>query len=235
MERENKDLLLLFLILAALAFSAKRITKTVKAGASLGDRAIAQVIKRLHLRDGSRFGGVFTVECWRWHDADGRRFRDSRGRFERRLIWSEAVSNIVTNEELDHILNVEFHAATQITAWYCLLVESDTNPAAGMTYATPVFTECTAYDEATRPAFTEAAASSQSITNSANKAEFTISGTKTLYGAALVGGGTDADTKGDAAGGGTLACYAKFASSKNVEDDDVVQLTYTLSAADDGV
>jgi hypothetical protein len=104
-----------------------------------------------------------------------------------------------------------------------------------MTYATPTYTESTAYDELTRPAYNEAAASSQSITNSANKAVFTISGTKTMYGASIVGGGTAASTKGDTAGGGTLFCYAKFDNARAVYDNDVLNLTYTISAADDGV
>jgi hypothetical protein len=166
-----------------------------------------------------KFRGHFVAECYR----DGK------------LIWTEETDNIVTNEGLNSILGVYFHADTQISAWYCVLSETNTAPAAAMTYAVPSFTETTAYDEATRPAYTEAAASGQSITNSANKAVFTISGTKTMYGAALVGGGTDANTKGDTAGGGTLACYALFSSSRAVVDNDVINLTYTISAADDGV
>lgn len=140
--------------------------------------------------------------------------------------------NICTDEGLDALLDIMFHASTQITTWYVLLFESDTTPAAGTTYATPVFTESTAYDEGTRPAFTEAAASSKSITNSANKATFTIDATKTIYGAALVGGGTDGDTKDDQAGGGTMYCAAKFSASKSVVDDDVLKVTITITAAD---
>lgn len=166
-----------------------------------------------------KLGGRFVVECFRGGV----------------LLWKEDVHNLVTNQGLNHILDAVLHGSTQITTWYCCLIESDTNAAAGMTYAVPVYTESTAYDEATRPAYVEAAASSQSITNSANKAVFTISGTKTMYGASLVGGGTGGNTKGDAAGGGTLLCYAKFGSSRSVVDDDVINLTYTLSAADDGV
>lgn len=181
-----------------------------------------------------KFRGRFQVECYRWHDENGVRFRDSKGRFERRLIWHEDVHNIITNEGLDHILDAVLHGSTQITTWYCTLVESDTVPAADMTYAVPVYTESTAYDEATRPEYNEAASSSQSVTNSANKAVFTISATKTMHGASLVGGGTDADTKGDAVGGGTLLCYAEFAASRSVVDDDVINLSYTVSAADDG-
>jgi hypothetical protein len=171
-------------------------------------------------KERAKFRGRFEVEC---HDKDGK------------FKWREDIHNIITNEGLDAILNIMLHAATQITTWYCALVETDTAPAAGMTYAVPVYTESTAYDEATRPAYVGAAASGQSITNSANKAVFTISGTKTMYGAALVGGGSAATTKADAAGGGTLLCYAKFGTARAVVDDDVINLSYTLSAADDGV
>jgi len=108
----------------------------------------------------------------------------------------------------------------------------DTTPDGATTYAVPVYTPNTTYDEATRPAYNEAAASSKSITNSANKAVFTMNATKTIYGAALVGGGTTADTKGDVAGGGTLFSGSKFPSSKNVVDDDILNVTITITLAD---
>ena len=177
--------------------------------------------KKLEKIIGSRLtvGGYFEVVC-----------RDKHGNIK----WRELAENIINNEGLDAILNIMLHAATQITTWYVALVETDTAPASGQTYAVPVYTECTAYDEATRQEYVEAAASSQSITNSANKATFTMSATKTIYGAALVGGGTGASTKGNTDGGGTLLCYAKFATSKSVEDNDTLEVTYTVSAADDG-
>jgi hypothetical protein len=148
------------------------------------------------------------------------------------LKWAEYDRpNIVTNEGLNAMLNIMFHGAGQIDPWYVIPIESDTAAADTMTYAVPVFTECEAYTEATRQAFNEAAASGQSITNSANKATFTINATKTLYGGALVGGGTDDDTKGDAAGGGTLFAYSKFTSSKPVESGDTFKITCTVTAA----
>ena len=176
-----------------------------------------QLTKRLTPR--FAVGGFFEVVC-----------RDKHGHIK----WRELSKNIITNEGLDAILDIMLHAATQITTWYVALVETDTSPAAGQTYAVPVYTECTAYDEANRQEYEEAAASSQSITNSANKATFTMNATKTIYGAALVGGGTGASTKGNTDGGGTLLCYAKFSASKSVEDDDTLEVTYTVSAADDG-
>lgn len=181
-------------------------------------RIFSRLIKWLGLKGGVKVGGYFEVIC---RGPDGR------------VKWCEVAKNIVTNEGLDAILDIMLHAATQLTTWYVAIFESDTTPLATHTYAVPGYTESTAYDEATRPEYKEAAASSQSITNSANKATFTIDATKTIYGAALVGGGTDADTKGDTAGGGTLLCSCQFGSSKAVEDDDTLEVTYEVSAADD--
>ena len=146
------------------------------------------------------------------------------------LLWTDYAENLVTNEGYNAVLDIMFHADTQITTWYFAPVETDTTAAVTMTYATPVFTESTAYDEATRQAWTEAAASSQSMT-SASVATITISATKTLYGLALVGGGTAATTKGDAAGGGTLWSYAKFGAGHAVVDGNVINLTYTTGKA----
>lgn len=170
-------------------------------------------------------GGKWILEVW-----ENREAKD-RGDAPK---FSQEIHNVVTAEGINSLLNVYLHGATPITTWYCLLFESDTTPADGTTYATPVFTECTAYDEAARPVYNEAAASGKSITNSANKAEFTMSGTKTLYGAALVGGGTAASTKGNTDGGGTLFCGAKFPTAQPVIADNVVNLTYTVSGSDDG-
>lgn len=169
------------------------------------------------IKSGIKIGGEFIAECYR----DGK------------LIWTDKAYNIVTTEGLDRILNAMFHTTTQTATWYCGLVETDTTPAAAMTYDVPVFTESTAYDEATRPAYNEAASSGGSMTNSANKAAFTISATKTMYGAALF----SINTKGDHTAGAdnVLYCYAKFTASRAVIDDDVINLSYTISSADDGV
>ena len=171
------------------------------------------------MKAGLKIGGVFRADCY---DKDGNHK------------WTEYAHNLVTDEGLDAILDIMFHADTQITTWYVAIFENDFTPDGDETYAVPGYTECTAYDEATRQEYEEAAASSQSITNSANKAVFTISDTKTIYGAALVGGGASASTKADAAGGGTLFCCAKFTNAKSCTDDDTLEVTYTLGAADDG-
>ena len=190
-----------------------------------GDRFDAQIIRRDALSGLYLVESLWTVEHLR---------RKAKGALYH---WEpvappEVSHNVCTDEGLNALLDIMFHGDTQIGTWYVLIFESDTTPAAGTTYATPVFTESTAYDEATRPAYDEAAASSKVMTNSASKATFTISDTKTIYGGALVGGGSTPSTKGDAAGGGVLFCASQFSTAKSVVDDDVLKVTVSITAAD---
>ena len=183
-------------------------------------------------RDNVRVRGEFHVECWRPFKPEGNLSHDGNGQ----LVWEEKVHNIITTEGVQHILNTVLAGSSQIGSWHCALVESNTTPAAAMTYQVPTFTETTSYDEATRPVYNEAAATTGgTVTNSANKGVFTISATKTMFGAALLGGGTAPAVKAGTSSGGVLLCMAQFSGSRDVVDNDVVNLTYSFSAADDGV
>lgn len=135
--------------------------------------------------------------------------------------------NLVVNEGLNHLLNVAFNGATQITTWYCGLFEGNYTPVAGVTAATitSASTETTAYTSATRVEYTDATSSSQSMTNSASRASFTFNASKTIYGAFLVSVSTKSSTSG------TLMAAAKFSSSKAVESGDELLLTYTINAS----
>ena len=145
--------------------------------------------------------------------------------------WNER--NVVTDEGLNSLLGVYFSDDTQITDWYLLCFEDDYTPLITNTYATPGFTETTAYDETTRPAWQEGGASAKAISNSANKASFTFNATKSIYGGALVGGGTGANTKGDTAGGGVMFCSSRFTSgTKSVVNTDILKVSVALSCAD---
>ena len=154
---------------------------------------------------------------------------------EGKLLYSDTFQNSFTNEGLNHILNTVIAGSAAVATWYCVLSETNTAASTALTYAVPSFTETTAYDEALRPAYQEAPASAQSITNAGTVAVFTISATKTMYGAGLVGGGTAGSTKANTAGGGYLLCYSLAGTSRAVVDNDVINLTYVVSAADDGV
>jgi len=140
--------------------------------------------------------------------------------------------NICTDEGIASALDVAFSGATPITAWYIAPFENDHTPATGDSYATPGYTEATAYSEANRQQWQEAGVAALALTNSANKASFTMSAAKTIYGAGLVGGGTDADTKGDAAGGGVLFASGSFGSSVSLASGDVLKVTVTLTGSD---
>jgi len=157
-------------------------------------------------------GGVFTHELYRGGE----------------LIDVQSDSNTVVNEGLNHILNVVFHGGTQVPTWYIGLFEGNYTPQPTDTAANIATnaTESTAYSETARPTWTEAAAASQQITNSASKATFTINATKTIYGAFLISNSTKSGTTG------TLAAASKFAASRAVVSADQLLITYTLTAAD---
>lgn len=136
-------------------------------------------------------------------------------------------SNLVVNEGLNSLLNVYFGGSTQIATWYLGIFEGNYTPVATVTAATitAASTECIAYASATRPEYQEAAASGQSITNSANRASFVFNATKTVYGAFLVSNSTKSGTTG------TLFSAARFSTAKAVESGDELLLTYTFTAS----
>ena len=139
--------------------------------------------------------------------------------------WED--KNLIVDEGLNNILDVYLHGSTQTTTWYIGVFEGNYTPVAGVTAATitAASTECTAYDEAARVAYNEAAASSKSTTNSANKAQFTFNATKTIYGAFLASASAKSATTG------VLFSAAKFGTSKSVVAADQLLLTYTINAA----
>lgn len=135
--------------------------------------------------------------------------------------------NLVVNEGLNSLLEIYFRGTTQITNWYLGLFEGNYTPVATVTAATitSASTECTAYSETTRQAYTTAAASSQSITNSASRATFTFTAAKTIYGAFLASNSTKSATTG------TLFSAARFGTAKTVDTGDQLLLTYNFSAS----
>ena len=161
--------------------------------------------------NGIRVGGRFLVEHFRGD----------------RLLDAFETPNLVVDEGLNALLNIMFHGSTQITTWYLGLFEGNYTPVAGVTASTIAAnaTECTAYTNATRPAYDEAAAASKSITNSASRASFVFNATKTIYGAFLISDNTKGGTTG------TLFSAARFSAAKSVVTDDELLLTYTFNAS----
>ena len=172
------------------------------------------------MKEGIKLGGRFIIEVY---DKD------------KNLISKSEVHNIIPTEGCNFALDQIGAGAAQVTALYCLMFEDDETPDADTTYAVPVFTETEAYDEGTRPEYVPAAATGKSMSNTANKAVFTMNASKTLYGAALVGGGSAPSTKGNTAGGGKMLAAGKFGTAQPVISGNVVNLTYTLTSDDDEV
>jgi hypothetical protein len=135
--------------------------------------------------------------------------------------WNEEKKNLITTVGLNHILDTQFHADTQVTTWYIGLKGAGT-PAAGDTMAShATWSEISDYS-GDRKEWTEGAASAGSMTN-ASSVDFTINGTATIAGAFL-----NTASTGTA---GTLYGVVDFASARSVISGDTLQVTVTVTAA----
>jgi len=159
-----------------------------------------------------KIGGIFEADCY-----------DKFGNKK----WSDVAKNLVVNEGLNHILNVQFHGTAQVATWYIGLKKTGTPATADTLASHASWTSATGYTTGLRKAYVEATATGKSITNSASKASYAISATATIAGAFVcsVTSGTS----------GILFCAANFTTPRAVESGDTLEVTYTLSAADDGV
>jgi hypothetical protein len=174
--------------------------------------------------------GRFYIELWR----GGKR------------VHAEAFNNGITNEGKNFLLNVMFHGTTAITTWYLGLIDNSSFTALA---AADIYTninqagngwhEFTSYTDnanassaVTRPIWNEDASSGQAITNS-SVAIFDITGSGTVKGVFLAGGGPSPSTKGDhdASASAKLWATALFGSGDvAVLNGDQLKVTYTVSA-----
>lgn len=162
--------------------------------------------------DRTYFGGVFNVVC-----------RDKYGNFK----WQDEAPNLVTNAGLQHILDTVFSGGTAADPWYVGLMGDTTTVSAADTLASHAgWTELTSYT-GNRKEWVEVR-SSQTMTNAASKASFTLNADSLTIGGAFlasVASGTS----------GTLMSGAAFTGGdKSGDSSDVLTITYTFAAADDG-
>lgn len=141
------------------------------------------------------------------------------------VIDSEVVHNLMPEEGRNHGVSVMLKGATQSAIWYIGLFEGnyvpvDTDKAA--TFPT-VATECTAYAPATRVGFNSGNVIAGTTDNTANRAEFTFTSAKTVYGAFL----SSAQAKGAVTG--VLLSAARFVQPKAMQIDDVLRVTASFS------
>ena len=144
------------------------------------------------------------------------------------VIDSWEVDNIVPNEGLNHILDVAFSNGSPTTAFFVGLFKNNYTPVAGDTMATFPATaneSTTDFSQATRPAWVEAGAASQSITNSASPASFTFTAPSTVIQGAFL---STSSVKGGTSG--LLMSAARFASSRTLLAGDTLNIVYTMNA-----
>lgn len=136
--------------------------------------------------------------------------------------------NVVTDEGINHALNVVFNAATQVSTWYLGVFVNNYTPVAADTAATfpgSAGEATTQYSEGSRPTYVEATSTAKSISNVANKATFTFTSDCTVYGALLSSNATKGGTSG------VLMCASKFSTSKAITAGDTLLVTYTINGA----
>ena len=154
--------------------------------------------------------------------------RDKYGNFK----WEDFIENDVVNAGLDDILDKYFKGSAYTAAHYVGLTDGTPTVAPGDTMASHAgWVEVVAYDESVREDFTPGTVTSQSVDNSAAKAQFTISANGTVIGGAFV---CDDDTRGGSTGI-LYAAGAFTAGDKTLDDDDTLDVQATFTAADDGV
>jgi hypothetical protein len=177
----------------------------------VGVRIDAAARLRALAANDSQFRGHWDIVC-----------RDQYGNEK----WRDAIENLVTNEGLNHLLDVTLSGATQDTTWFVGLISATPTVAAGNTLASHAgWTEVTAYDEANRVAWVDGGVASQTVSNSGSPAVFTISTNGTDVGGAFLAGVNTGTS-------GTLYAAGAFtAGNKSLDDGDTLDVTFTATAA----
>jgi len=139
--------------------------------------------------------------------------------------WRELNDNLVVTVGLNALLT-EFFKGSSYTATWCIGLKSTGTALAADTMSShSSWTEITDYTQSARPTIALGTPSAGSVDNTASKADFSINGTTTIYGAFLV----NASAKGGT--GGTLYGVVDFGSSRAVISGDTLTVTVTLTAA----
>lgn len=161
---------------------------------------------------GIQRGTRYVIECF---GADGK------------LKWREAFDNLVVNEGLNDSLDKHFKGSSYTAAWYVGLTAGSPTFAAGDTMSSHAgWTESTIYSESVRQTLTLGTVASQSVSNSASKAAFSINGSGTVGGAFVVTNSTKSGTTGTLYGGGAFS-----GGNRSVASGDTLNVTITLSAS----
>lgn len=151
--------------------------------------------------------GTFKIVC---HAPDGS------------VRWEVDSPNLVVNQGKNDILNQYFRGSAYTASFFVGLKGTGTVAAAD-TISSKAWSEITAYSNATRPAYTTVAPTTQTITNSASPAVFNINGTATVAGCFIITNNTKGGTTG------TLFSAVDFTASRNVQNTDTLTVTYNVN------
>ncbi|MHA1974603.1 MAG: hypothetical protein ACTSW1_16505 [Candidatus Hodarchaeales archaeon] len=145
------------------------------------------------------------------------------------LVAESEFHNLYPSEGLDYILSSIFKGHTPSDPLYVGLLGGTVTPSPSMDWKMAnqgsLWDEFTSYSEGTRQEFVDGPIdSAHQISNTDNKAQFTITGAGTIYGAFLC---TDPTLDGTM---GTLVCIGTFVgTARVVQPDDIVRVTYTVA------
>lgn len=147
--------------------------------------------------------------------------RDKHGN----LKWSEEVPNLVVDVGLNDILDKYLKGSTYTASHFVGLKGAGSVLAADTMAVQASWSELTVYSNATRPGFTPGSVASQSVSNTASKATFSINSSGAVAGAFLV----DNNTKGGSTG--VLYGAADFGATRSVASGDTLNVTVTATAS----
>lgn len=174
----------------------------------MNDGASVGLIARHDASDVIGIGGAFKVVC---RAADGS------------IRWEDDFRNLVVTVGKNDLLDKYFLGSGYTAAFFVGLKNAGSITAAD-TMSSKTWTEITAYSNATRPAFTAAAASAGATSNTASPGVFNINGTATVGGCFI----TTNSTKGGTTG--VLFSAADFAVARSVLSGDTLTVTYSISS-----
>lgn len=151
--------------------------------------------------------GVFKIVCYA---SDGS------------ISWEEESPNLVVNQGKNDLLNQYFRGSVYTGSFFVGLKGAGTVAAAD-TITSKAWSEVTPYSNATRPAYTTVAPTTQTISNSASPAIYNINATSSVSGCFIITNSTKGGTTG------TLFSAVDFAVSRNVLSGDTLTVTYNVS------
>lgn len=139
--------------------------------------------------------------------------------------------NLVVNEGLAHILNIALGSKAKSANYYLALFSGATAPtptwtaASFASVASEIVSNTEGYTNATRPVWTPAEATGNSIDNMVTAASLTIatSSTLTVTGAALLTSSAKGATTG------VLVSATKYATPRQFQNGDIYEVGYRLS------